>query len=264
MSNRGSFFASEEWLEQPWTEVPKSPHDEVLDLLFRIGAIMQQADKLDEEKDLDVVEEGTHDLIAESMKIVSALDGLYAKCEQASSGPLYWAELSTLESSLDNETQGKVFPVSFCFSAFVIGQVVTTYWSGLMTIHLSLMHSYQRLASIEMRRRGSEIAYQYIHPPAGQSSNITVLSGPLETKAREHHATWTAMAKNICQAAEYMIQSKMGWLGPISMLTLLEGSKVCFGDEAEKWSKEIGWIEEMMDIIRQKFTFPVDEILKLY
>jgi hypothetical protein len=257
---RETFLSLPEWVERPWKVSPKTLLDELLDPLFDVPAIYQQSDELSHETDQILLQDGFRSIIAKCLKVEYALRSLYENFEKSASGPLYWPELSTLESPLDDTSSGKVFPVSFHFPAFFVAQVSTTYWSGMMAVHHQLMYAYNKLAAIESSTTSSSINDVLLRQTSAGNGIYSVV--PSDLRSREHSDKWKSMVKNICQSVEYYLQDKMGWPGPISILPLLGGCKSCLESIPEDWSREIGWITETIGRVVKKFDFPVSGVFE--
>jgi hypothetical protein len=200
--NRDTFLTRPEWIERPWKLFPKTPTDELFDLLFEYQAILQQSNEVSREKNQTVLQEGFRDVLAKSLKVETAMRGVYEKFENSVSGLLYWPELSTLQSQHDNTKLGKVFPISFYFPVFFVAQVVTTCWTSMMAVHFLLMYAYNKFASLDPSTALSSTT----------DNQASTRSGFL-SRSREHRQKWETMAKNVCQSVEYFLQDKMGLLG---------------------------------------------------
>ncbi|KAK0751820.1 hypothetical protein B0T18DRAFT_318071 [Schizothecium vesticola] len=229
-----TFLSRPEWLAQPWKSLPKSPHDELFDTLFDLPAIFGKFDAVSRERDRSILCAGLGEVIAKYLEIESVLQRMHQDFSKSVSGPLYWPELSTLESRLDNEESGKLFPVSFRFSSFSVALTVTTYWSNMMVVRNQLGHAYNRLEARTSADDDSSSALPFL-----QSSC-------------ERDSGWEFMAKNVCQSAEYFLQDHMGTLGPLSILSFLSGCFSCFGNNAGDWGREMYWISDVMLQIKKK------------
>jgi hypothetical protein len=243
----------------PWKLTPKTFYDQLLDRLFDIPAIHRQSDELGHETDQTVLRDGFRDVVAKSLKVESDLRSLFENFEKSTSGPLYWPELSTIESRLDDVKLGKVYPVSFLFPAHFIAQLVTTYWSGMMTIHHQLMYTYNKLAAIESPTKAND-ATDSLRPRA--TDNDTHSAVLFDLRAREHSEIWRTMAKNICQSADYYLHGTTGGSGPVYMLPLLVGCRNCLQSAHEDSSREISWIADIMERIVKRFDFPVSSLFE--
>jgi len=175
--------------------------------------------------------------------VESVLQDLHANFSKSVSGPLYWPELSTLESRLDDEKSGKFFPISFKFPSFSIALTVATYWSNMMVIHNQLSHAYDRLKLLT---------------PTENGSHLTIAS---VQQIRERDSTWQTMAKNVCQSLEYFLHDNMGSFSHMSILALLSGCYSCFGNAPGDWSREMGWISDSLQKIKKRLGLPAGNLL---
>ena len=185
---------------------------------------------------------------------------LYEAFEKSASGPLYWPELSKLESDLDDVASGKLFPVSFNFPAFFVAQINTTYWSSMMAVHHEIMYSYNKLTALELPKSPDSKAGS---PQATSAETGDGLALSYQARALQHDAIWKAMIWNVCQSVEYHLQDKMGWPGLAGLLPPLTGAKSCLESvHPEDWSREIAFITEAMGKIVQRFNFPVTRVFE--
>ena len=257
---RETFLSRPEWIERPWKLLSKSPLDELFDGLLDLPAIFRQFDKLSQETNQTVLQDGFRDIIEKCLKVESAWRGLYGNFETSVPGPLYWPELSTLESPLDDTNSGKVFPISFHFPSFVIAQFVTSYWSCMMAVHWQLTYTYDKLAA-------TQSSTAFISTTDSLSWSTSTGNGlystiPFDLRSGEHDSKWKTMVKNICQSGEYFLQDQMGGLGLMSMLTLLRGCNGVLETVAKEWSREISWITNFMERIQKKFNWPITTFLE--
>ncbi len=184
---------------------------------------------------------GYRNCIKRLREVDSALRDRYADFQTSAwSGPLYWPELSTLDSELDDPISGKLFPISFRFPTYTVAQCVTMYWGGVLATDYPLMDACGKLAALEP---GVDAAAQN------------------RKRSDMYRTEWTTMAKNICQSTEYFMAEEMGGMGSMHMLSLLRGTQSCYQTSAENWSNEISWIASMMERLQKRFSFSVDEVL---
>ncbi len=256
LQNRESFLSRPDWMQRPWKIFPKSPVDELIDPLFHLLPVFRQFDEIIGGTSQALRQRGLRDIIAKSLEVESTIRTVYANFEKSVSGPLYWSQLSSLESRLDDTTLGRVFPISLHFPAFLVAEVMTTYWSSMMTVHKLLMHSHEILASIE---RCTSSTHDVNGLP--QQSDGVGQAASSELASRVHGDAWRVMARNLCQSVEFFLQDKMGGLASLSMLLLLRGCKSCFETDVREWSREIGWISDFIKQIQMKFDFPISKLL---
>lgn len=254
--NRGEGFLSDpEWIERPWKLLPKTPYDELIDVLFDYHAALQQSVKICHETNPTVLQTGLGKIIAKCLGVETAMRELYANFDKSASGLLYWPELSKLESRLDDTQSGRVFPISFHFPAFFVAQVVITYWAGLMAVHHLLMSVYSKLAEIEWST-ASLASFTNSHP-----LSISAYNSPSSRRSSEHTNEWITMVKNICQSVEYFLQEQMGISGPLAIIAHLLGCRRNLKDlPGNCWSREISWLTDLIERIQQKVEFPVNTL----
>lgn len=213
-----------------------------------------------QETDQTKLRDGLHDIIEKYSEIDTVLQRLYANFDQSVSGPLYWAALSNLDSCVDNDQHGKVFPVSFYFLNFSMALIVATYWSNMMVVHIQLMYVYAKLAAVESTETISDEAHDA--QCSTIADNWSYEAVQFYERSQEHASKWITMAKNICQSGEYFMQDNMGAHGALSIITLLSGCYSCFENSPGDWSREIDWIAEYMCRIKKKVNLPSRNLLE--
>jgi len=217
-------------------------------MLFRLPVIFAQFDALSLETDLTLLRAGLYDVVAQFLEIESRLQAFYETFNRSVSGPVYWPVLSTVESNVDDEEAGKLFPVWFRFPSFSVALTVVTYWSNSMVVHNQLGHAYDRLERLPPCVDDGcfpVFSSAYAEVPAGGGRNLK----------------WEVMAKNICQSVEYFSQECMGSLGPLVILSFLAGCYSCFGNTAGDWSREMRWVADAMVRVKRRLGFATGNLL---
>ena len=198
-------------------------------ILFKFDTVVQTA-----QPETPFLKFGLESVLSDCLGIETALRTLYEDFEGTMSGPLYWPELSTLETS-HTDKKGKPFPVSFHFSTFIIAQFVITYWAGLMVLHRQIASTYQALMAFD---------------PAYQS------------QCRDSADTIFAMVANICQSVEYLTSRRMGGMGLLAVIIPLHGCKPALHDVAVlkgvDLHREITCVLEMIDLVQRRFSFDIN------
>jgi hypothetical protein len=254
-----TFLSHPSWMERPWQCFSKTTLDEISDVVLGMPAVFRQFDSIFREQDQIIVERRLHEIVAKCLKLDSALRRLHENFGKTTTGPLYWPELSTIESPVDDIASGKVFPVSFHFPSFFVAQVLSVYWSSMMAIHHMLMFAFNRLDVIKPPTPLSSTSDS--SQSGTPSSGSTHKPGQTEPRSCKHRTTWETMAKNICQSVEFFCQDSMGWAGPVSVLMPLRGCKGCFQGTPEAWDREIRWIAHRTEEIHKKFDFRLARIM---
>lgn len=176
--------------------------------------------------------------------------------ENGSSGPLYWPRFSSLSCSADDSANGKVVPISFYFPSFSLANCITAYWSTLMVGHAIVMIVYSVLVDPKYELLSSSSADdQDLYLLHSLEDPKTVPASSFPQLMREHYIKWKSMVTNICQSVEFMMQDKMGIVGPINTLSLLRGCSETIDSHAGM-DRELTWIKEQMQIAQARTYFP--------
>lgn len=257
MNHGEGFLSRPEWIETPWKLLSKTPLDELIDVLFGYHAVLQQFETQCHKLQSTMLQPALSETITKCLAINTALRALYSSFEKSTGGPLYWPELSTIESRLDDASSGKVFPISFHFPAFLVAQLVTTYWAGVMAVQHLLMSTYDKLAQVESLPEAASNSFSNGMPPLPISTG----DGYALRSSLQHRIEWTNMVKNICQSAEYFLQDQMGVSGPLAIISHLLGCRRNLKEVSEEgWSREVGWMTEVIERMQKMVGFPVDTL----
>ncbi|KAI5463863.1 hypothetical protein BGZ63DRAFT_403128 [Mariannaea sp. PMI_226] len=248
-----SFLSDPEWFEGPWKFIPKSPIDKLQDLLFDLSSTFRQLQLISPGMQPHEVHHELRSIVANALEVETRFTTVYNDLQSSVSGPLYWPELSTIQSPVDDEVNlGKVFPISFQFPTFFIAKSCTTYWSSSMAVHFLLSKTYRKLALIE----------SFLGPRSVNDTAAPTLSSSAHLSS-EHNDKFRAMAKNICQSVEYLLAEDMGDVGPLNLLPQLRGCRNTLQESAgsASLSREIRWIDGFLEQIQNRFSFPINSVV---
>jgi len=247
---RDIFLSRPEWRSTPWKSIEKAPYDAIVDVIYDVFAVLQKFDETCSKEDPLKRRDGLYEIITTCLDLENQLKRVYDKFDNSVPGPLYWPQLSKLESNLDDDISGKVFPISFYFSTFFVAQVVLGYWSAMTTVHHQLMCTYQKLAEIELpsTHGGSN--------DAARAIDVRFSIHLAADRADEHARLSEDMARNLCQSVEYSLQDRMGGLGPLAVLTHLSGCLDYLLNRQERFQREAKWMRETMGRIKHKMVLP--------
>ena len=226
-------------------------------------------------------------IITRASKVESAIRKVFQKFKASVSGPLYWPEMSTLKSTTDDPELGKVFPISFHFPTFSVAQVLTTYWSSVLTVNFylactcsillatddtcSFAKSTMVLTSTDDGTTSTDTSRSIEPPTSPPSSSVSTTSSQphLSQRHKTHHQSltyhsnlWQTTAKNLCQSVEYHISEQSGALGSLLMLTHMRGCRAAFAIEGHARGRELSWCEEIIELIKGRFDFDVGPIFE--
>jgi len=163
-------------------------------------------------------------------------------------GPLYTSRLSELSTPLDTPATGKVFPISFDFTHFILGPLMVVYWAG-MTMNYSILYwAYRRLDIVE---RGCHEAGQ----PAISHHQDTVPGHKGKCSAESCAEMAAVMSKNICQCVEYLNRDKLGAIGTFSLLPPLLVPRQVFQLLPGDWRAERAWVDYFIGQLESKGNY---------
>ena len=226
-------------------------------------------------------------IITRASKVESVIRKVFQKFKASVSGPLYWPEMSTLESTTDDLELGKVFPISFHFPTFSVAQMLTTYWSSVLTVNFYLACTYSILIATDgtCSFAGSSMvltntdddttstdtsrSIEHLMSPPPSSVSTTSSQPPLSQRHKTHRQSltyhsnlWQTTAKNLCQSVEYHISEQSGALGSLLMLTHMRGCRAAFAIDPHACGRELRWCEEIIEFIKGSFDFDIGPIFE--
>ncbi|EFX00323.1 c6 zinc finger domain containing protein [Grosmannia clavigera kw1407] len=157
MNRQSNFFSTPAWLQRPWKDLAKDPHDRFMDQMYAIPVLMEQSDALAASDAVpDRLAAGYSTIIARYVDIDTCLQKWQRDLKLIVSGPLYWPELSAIRCPVFDDSpdghasaRGRPFPVAFHFPAFFIGQSVILYWLIVLFVNVQMDHLYRRIAVLE-------------------------------------------------------------------------------------------------------------------
>jgi hypothetical protein len=285
------FLADPAWRVIPYTENPRGIYDDLMDVLLELPDALAENDKAESiEREggglLTATDEATRvkllwhylETIRLSWRMEYMLEDWFQRFEASLSGPLYHPELATMTSRTDDERTGKLFPVAFHFSAFILGHSMTLYWAASCMVRTALMLLYESLERNEEAIRASGEEAPCSCPshskadegfPMADASNLIAISvSPTTTPYKvahclrhfstrnlpplHHRADPEPLAWKVCQSVEYFLQERMGMLGSSVILPAL----IIIRDMLDLMHGEFGrqklWIAEMMGEIAKR------------
>lgn len=187
--------------------------------------------------------------ISLGQKIETVLAAWYEGFKAVSPGALYHAELSQMQSMLDNSDTGKVFPVIFRFPQFLVGQNMLYYWVALMSVQAHWCFTYAALARLSDALDST-----------GRAAMVCTCTGVVEEAATclRHFGVhllpplgsregWpTGAAYHVCQSMEYFVLHHARAFGPASVIPGLVLVKAYWMFAPGDMSRETTWVNEML------------------
>lgn len=248
-----SFLAQPEWLNTPWSSNSKSPFDRLIDILLSIPNYSTQAhthatgpwSALQDTSTVTEEIERTRTVIKEVQRLQESLQQWFEDFQRSVPGNLYYAELSTIETGVDDAEMGKLFPVAFRFPSFMVGQALLYYWVAVTIIQIRLCQTHAALACLIESLRRDRVPCSCDAPaevPARCLQHVTVALLP------ELDGDGWAAVYNICQSAEYFLQDTARGFGPASVLPALALVKGLWkqGLGSRCRDRQIAWVDDIV------------------
>ncbi|CAG8030455.1 unnamed protein product [Penicillium salamii] len=223
------------WMEQPWTELPKTPHDRVTDCLARAPAILQRVQSLISMNPAQQMY-SLRDIIGECWHIDEQMESIY-NCMRLSKGDaLYWPVPSRADHLMNTEGSGNLFPIVFNFQNTQIAATLMLLWATRTMLWSGLTNMYQHLEAI--------IAAQ------GHNTN-TSAELKNEVNPMERCGDYIFVAHQVCQSVEYFLHDEMLLSGPLSVSPAL-GIIADSLRNRPGHDQELAWIQGALKLARQK------------
>lgn len=250
---RTTFLSRPEWIQQPWSSIPKSFQDLLLDILLKIPDIYSATDAITDEMGLLKGFASGFEVARKCSQLDAELAEWFSRYKEDHAGPLYWPVFSNLDSEMDATELGQVFPTSLRFPSFEIGETLVLYWTAQVLIHSHLCLLVQKLCTtadhkaecqpeqlhgsvLEFNLKGSMTSTQTQQPPLRQL-----------LPAIEHHKQWVqSSAYHICQSVEYFFQGTLRSIGMGAILPPLLVVHACMPSALAAGSRQQAWVHEMI------------------
>jgi hypothetical protein len=252
---KSTWLSQPQWRNGPWSSEPesKTPFDHLVDILLDVSDLSSLIDTLKVETDPHQILLLASETICKCHEAESSLEQWYRDFKTKVPGALYHVELSKIHSAVDDLDSGKLFPVSFQFPAFIVGQCLIFYWVALMCAQANLCFAYFFLRRMDgalqsMGKKNMPCTCDVeIDDPMRCLQHFVVGMLP----SIEDRVGWPRLSHKICQSVEYFLQETMGAFGPTSLLPALATAKGFLKHADGRWDREIAWVDEMINHIRK-------------
>ncbi|CAK7214266.1 hypothetical protein SCUCBS95973_002080 [Sporothrix curviconia] len=260
--SESSFLSTRDWQSLPYRVLHKNAYDELFDLLEMLPGLLAQVNAIKAEKHLPAMLTRTLTAIQQAWRIDKGFAAWYVRYDASVPGPLMVPRLSQMPSVTDNPSQGKLYPVAFDFSHFIVGQAMTLYWSGLVILYAFLSNSYKQLRRLVPAVHAAVESDCTCGCGDGDDDDDEEETRTMPICMRHfaldklpplgHRAYPRAMADQVCQSVEYFLQEDMGIFGgsmiypPLLIVHL--SLPMWEGDN----SRQGQWIADMVQKIAKK------------
>lgn len=249
-----TFLASPEWLDLPWSSHPeKTPFDRLVDiLLVDIADLFVLSERLKSQTEPQEILSSAIEAVRDGQRVESLLGKWFDSFRAAMPGDLYHAELSKITTCFDTDDTGKVFPVAFRFSAFLVGLNLVYYWVALLSVHAQQYSTCRLLARLAaaLDAMGRDNLPCTCSDAIEDGSPVQCLRH-FAMELLDKQVEWPrAAASNICQSIEYFLQDRTRGFGPVSVLPALAIAKGFVMHAPGCWDRELAWIDEVIGRIR--------------
>lgn len=251
-------LADTQWRDLPWKSSQKGLRDLLIDILLEIPEVYHRTDELTRDNCRSKILPGLINIMKLCWRIDSQLNEWYGLLETFVAGPVYWPKLSTIDSPFDDTESGKVFAVAFHFPSYDVAHVMILYWIALLLHHPLLCSMYEQLESLAGEGL-EDMECTCIEVLIPETADITVTVPSIcprhftteKLPPLGYRTEWASgAARNICQSAEYVMQEKMGELGPTILLPRLIVVREFLAYASGDWTRELGWIADQLSKIQ--------------
>lgn len=236
-----------DWNISSCAEAGKSPAHRVVDIMYQLPAIMEDADALRQYSDVATVLEKAIALSTKCRNTWAELEQLHCAQELANVHPRYWYASSFLSlTAVASASVGSdsIFPEYICFSDFPTAYAELLYWTSLL-----LLYSTHCLACIWLR--------EFLGPAFNL---LPITDDPFSYP--EHHTLYSgacSSATSIAQSLEYFVQPERGGLG-VGLIGFPMAVAMGFYEYCHSPKRE--WFDVVLRYIRETHAIPLDTFLE--
>ncbi|XXG96649.1 hypothetical protein Hte_002937 [Hypoxylon texense] len=190
LNRQPTFLCSPEWTVVPWERHPRTPLDDLLDILVLLPSIFSRADRITPLGATIPRRLKARDLLSNCVNIERQFDIWYAVVHQKvdeSGSPLYWVGDAVPESVQ------MPFPEVFHFPSPLIGLVHVYYWAALIGFHQCIYG----LLDIIFESESEDFSGPVVLPEI-----------PSGVDFQKYHPTQTRMlAANVCRSLDFVLRT---------------------------------------------------------
>jgi hypothetical protein len=213
------------WRNIPFSKFPKTPLQQVLDLVLDASALARRADqllKLPPEEQISLAVK----LIEEGISLDGAMQEFYLGLEEYFGGLVYWINDSNSEALDDYGAVSYVFPNYHTGTTMMLFWATTTVmWSGICQLYCLLGSLTTLVPTVDGKLTG-----QFCDDGDKQEFILQHFS---------RFSDFRTMACNVCRSVEFCMQEELGMSSmscPLSMI--IKGLECWPGFESEiSWAK---------------------------
>lgn len=260
--HRSTYLSDPEWIDLPWKDIPKTPFDQLLDLMA-IGTNIKRW--IYEMEGLE-----SNRRLLEALRIINVCWKLDAELalffddlKSRTPGPPYWPTLSTTDNPTDDPNLGKLFPVSFHFINLRVAMTYMTYWSASAALWFVLTYLYQLIPTIRLDNRTRRPAHgdldAFVKNRVSDHSRGCCDDGQNPQLNRfdmsqlptlEHRLDFVSMVQNICQSVEYCMLDEHLGQGPATAAMPL-ALIIDIMSHHPIYNRELLWVRAALENISQ-------------
>ncbi|KAI1213364.1 uncharacterized protein F4807DRAFT_456706 [Annulohypoxylon truncatum] len=248
LNRQPTFLCSPEWTVVPWERHPRTPLDDLLDIVVLLPSIFSRADRITPMEASASRRLKAKDLLISCINIERQFDIWYSVVHQRvdeQGSPLYWVA--------DATASGAQMPFldAFSFPSPLMGLVHVCYWAVLVSFHQCIC----------------ALLDTFFESGSEDPSVLGVCEIPLGVDIRKYQPGQTRMiAANLCRSLDFTLQTTGQpdlLAAPFFVVSEFYNSIACFGEggmerqwcagfrgrldaksrEASSWLEERKWIE---------------------
>ncbi|KAH8884376.1 hypothetical protein GQ53DRAFT_846305 [Thozetella sp. PMI_491] len=266
-----SFLADEDWLTLPWVSQRKDLFDKIVDILLVIPRILAQTDVAQREEMPLLKMKGILRSVQMCWGFDATLQEWFSRINASVRGPLYRPVLSTIDTAADNPKSGRLFPVSYRFCSFFVGQNLVLYWMTSVILSQHLCRLYRGLGLLKENAALRRLAPCTCPEPRTQEkgkekeTKEPLGATELEAAACLRHfdpdqlpplgsrIEWgRTVAYEICRSAEYFLDNETRCLGPNTLFPALRVLRAIWSRTPGDWTRELAWLRDVITIMQSK------------
>lgn len=246
--HKKTFLSDDAWKTVPFSVIPKSPYDRLLDIVLEAPAIMTVADEMSAIK-------SPYRKFEEALRIADLcwgfdrtmgefLDNLKA----SANGPLHWpvfpnSPTEKIQNLEEPDELANLFPVEYQFIDFKVANTLVVYWG----ITLILYHGMGELYGLLEQLRPHAEAEAGSHP-SHEEKWKSMIKQERELPPLEHRKDLLALVRHICQSVEYCTRDELTLSTAMAPLNMIVNVLV----QCQDYERELEWTGQAMERLRQR------------
>jgi hypothetical protein len=234
-----TFLSEEAWMTIPFSETPKTPFHQMLDILLLSPELMDRAEQLGREQVPERKLRLCLEMVDTCWKLDERMEAFYSTLEYTISGQLYWHSESSY-GPLDQYP----FSTKLEFIDSGVGVTITLWWAALVLLWSGMCELYELIDTIMAQGQVMKGRLR----PADTWPDFDAIACRIQLRPLGHRSQFITPAQNVCRAVEFLMNDDISLavlLAPLSMIAQVLPAWPGF-------ESEVQWARVALGKIRQR------------